>query len=107
MSLCHETVDVLCDHILPFILSDNVDSTCKVTIDGDIIVLAQWHTLLSSSVIQDYIPAVLQTVLQKSPHDTAVHRKLMEVIMTHKSEVHIDLLHVVAYGPTVAKVMDV
>ena len=44
VSLCHETVDVLCDHILPFILSDNVDSTCKVTIDGDIIVLA--HPLI-------------------------------------------------------------
>lgn len=68
------------------------------------VISLSWHTLLSSSVIQDYIPAVLQTVLQKSPHDTAVHRKLMEVIMTHKSEVHIDLLHVVAYGPTVAKV---
>ena len=64
VSLCHETVDILCDHILPFLLGDHNDSPCN-----------------------DYIPAVLQTVLQKSPHDTAVHRKLMECIMTHKSEV--------------------
>ena len=99
--MCHETVDVLCDHILPFILSDNVHSPCKVTI-GEAIILSWARTF---TVMQDYIPAVLQTVLQKSPHDTAVHRKLIEVIMTHKSEVHIDLLHVVAYGPTVAKVL--
>ena len=89
---------MLCVHILPFILNDNVDSTCKV-----IVIDLSGHR--THSVMQDYIPAVLQTVLQKSPHDTAVHRKLMEVIMTHKSEVHIDLLHVVAYGPTVSKVM--
>ena len=102
--MCHETVDVLCDHILPFILSDNVHSPCKVTI-GEAIILSWAPHILCISVMQDYIPAVLQTVLQKSPHDTAVHRKLIEVIMTHKSEVHIDLLHVVAYGPTVAKVL--
>ena len=63
VSLCHETVDVLCDHILPFILAD------------------------SQSPCRDYIPALLQTVLQKSPHDTAVQRKLMECVMTHKPQV--------------------
>ena len=81
VSLCHETVDVLCDHILPFVLSNTVPTSCN-----------------------DYIPAVLQTVLQKSPHDTAVHRKLLECVMAHKSEVHVDLLHVIAYGPTMSKV---
>ena len=39
------------------------------------------------TVPKDYIPALLQTVLQKSPHDTAVHRKLMECVMANKSEV--------------------
>ena len=68
VSLCHETVDVLCDHILPFILGD------------------------SQAACQDYIPALLQTVLQKSPHDTAVHRKLMECIMTYKQEVEKHLI---------------
>ena len=29
VSLCTETVGVLCDHILPFILSDCPDSPCK------------------------------------------------------------------------------
>ena len=33
-----------------------------------------------------------------------VHRKLTECLMCHKIDVHIDLLHVIAYGPTVAKV---
>lgn len=81
VSLCHESVAILCDNILPCILGHNNDTPCN-----------------------DYIPAVLQTVLQKSPHDTAVHRKLLECIMAHKTEVHIDILHVIAYGPTVAKV---
>ena len=66
VSLCHESVEVLCDHVLPFILGD------------------------SHSPCRDYIPALLQTVLQKSPHDTAVHRKLMECVMTHKPQVRLE-----------------
>ena len=42
--------------------------------------------------------------MQKSPYDTAVHRKLIECLMAHKPDVHFDLLHVIAYGPTVSKV---
>ena len=52
VSLCHETVDVLCDHILPFILSDNVHSPCKVTIGEAIILSISWapHILCNAGL---------------------------------------------------------
>jgi hypothetical protein len=52
----------------------------------------------------DYVPAMIQTALYKSPTDTATHRKLLECVMAQKPDVHVDLLHVIAYGPTSAKV---
>ena len=86
MSLCHEAVDVLCDHLLPFILDTTPEEGVPTT------------------SCSDYVPAMIQTTMQKSPYDTAVHRKLIECLMAHKPDVHFDLLHVIAYGPTVAKV---
>jgi hypothetical protein len=47
---------------------------------------------------------MIQTALYKSPTDTATHRKLLECVMAQKPDVHVDLLHVIAYGPTSAKV---
>ena len=86
MSLCHEAIDVLCDNLLPFILATTPEAGVPTT------------------ACSDYVPAMIQTTLQKSPYDTAVHRKLTECLMSHKVDVHLDLLHVIAYGPTVAKV---
>ena len=39
----------------------------------------------------------------QSPRNTPNHRKLVECVMAHKQGVHIDLLHVIAYGPTSSK----
>jgi hypothetical protein len=68
MSLCHEAVDVLCDHLLPFILATTPEA-------------------LQPTDCNDYVPAMIQTTLQKSPNDTAVHRKLIECLMAHKTDV--------------------
>ncbi|XP_023340707.1 protein unc-79 homolog [Eurytemora carolleeae] len=46
---------------------------------------------------------MIQTVMYKSPRNTPNHRKLVECVMAQKQGVHIDLLHVIAYGPTSSK----
>ena len=55
-------MDVLCDNLLPFIL-----------VSGDI-----------EGRGNDYVPAMLQTVMYKAPQNTLIHRKLVECIMTYK-----------------------
>ena len=73
LELCEDAVDVLCDNLLPFIL-----------VSGD-----------TEGRGNDYVPAMLQTVMYKAPQDTVIHRKLVECIMTYKvclNHVEVNLL---------------